>query len=95
MKFSTLTIATATSAALVSAEVEHKHDRRAIEIDYVYETVTVNSEGVTIGTSGPTVPLTLVKAQFYLTASDVLPPSGWYYLMLSPLMLLNHLFFLK
>ncbi|KKA01266.1 hypothetical protein D499_0AI00100 [Hanseniaspora uvarum DSM 2768] len=73
MKFSTLTIATATSAALVSAEVEHKHDRRAIEIDYVYETVTVNSEGVTIGTSGPTA-ITADSGESpssTLTASDV------------------------
>lgn len=73
MKFSTLTIATATSAALVSAEVEHKHDRRAIEIDYVYETVTVNSNGVTIGTSGPTA-VTADSGEnpsSTLTASDV------------------------
>lgn len=54
MKFSTISIAAASSAVLVSAEVEHKHDRRAIEIDYVYETVTVNSDGVTIGTTVPT-----------------------------------------
>ena len=54
MKLSTISIAAATSAALVSAEVEHKHDRRAIEIDYVYETVTVNSDGVTVGSSNPT-----------------------------------------
>ena len=54
MKLSTLSIATVASIAVSAANTEHKHDRRAIEIDYVYETVTVDADGVTLSTSNPT-----------------------------------------
>ncbi|XBW38784.1 hypothetical protein QEN19_004368 [Hanseniaspora menglaensis] len=55
MKLTTLSLATAASVAISAAtSSEHKHDRRAIEIDYVYETVTVNSDGVTLGASEST-----------------------------------------
>lgn len=54
MKLSTLSIATVASIAVSAANTEHKHDRRAIEIDYVYETVTVDADGVTLSASNPT-----------------------------------------
>ncbi|OBA25958.1 SUN-domain-containing protein [Hanseniaspora valbyensis NRRL Y-1626] len=54
MKLSTLSIATVASIAVSAANTEHKHDRRAIEIDYVYETVTVDADGVTLSSSNPT-----------------------------------------